>query len=353
MVDEIRRKILKGTIAGTALLLGRSLISSSIFKESVYGINLTRRYKNERIADPRLLNILDYENINDVSINLLYFQKDIHSNEIERDINGRTVPDDSHVLDLVEKLKLKDNRITMKPLVDVPKNTFWIEERELKDLKNKNIGRGKIDSSNPNKWFKNYEEILMHYVILLKDFKVESFCIGTELNEMQKYANGWIRLIRDIKKEFNGRITYCAHWNAYEDLGFLDDLDYLSISGYFPLIEKGEEVKLEKLVDSWKIIGENLKKFKKKTGKPIVFGEIGYRSAEGAATQKDVNLEKEDYEEQRLCFRALNYAIKNKIIPVKKAYLWIDDTHNIDYFNKIGFGIFSKPAEKEILGNLK
>ena len=78
------------------------------------------------------MDILDYANIKDISINLLYFQKETHSSEIERNMNGRTVPNDSYVLDLIEKLRLKDKNIVMKPLVDVPKNTFWIEERERK-----------------------------------------------------------------------------------------------------------------------------------------------------------------------------------------------------------------------------
>ena len=304
-----RRTFIKALIGGIGFLKIGSILGFNYYnKEGVYGINLTRRYKDEGIADPRILDILDYANINDVSINLLYFQKDIHSSEIEKNMNGRTVPNDYYVLDLIERLRLKKKNITMKPLVDVPKNTFWIEERELKDLKNRNIGRGKIYSSNPNKWFRNYEEVLMHYIRLLEEFKIESFCVGTELSEMQKHADKWSKLIKNIRKEFNGGITYCAHWNAYEDLGFLDDLDYLSISGYFPLIKKEEEATLEKLVDSWKLIGENLKKFSKKTKKPVIFGEIGYRSAKGAATQQDINLE-EDYKEQRVCFRALDYAI--------------------------------------------
>jgi len=73
------------------------------------------------------------------------------------------------------------------------------------------------------------------------------------------------------------------------------------------------------------------------------------RSAKGAATQQDVNLDKEDYEEQRLCFRALDYAIKNRILSIKKAYLWVDDTHNLDYFNKVGFGIFGKPVAQDLI----
>ena len=65
MVDELRRKILKGALAGTALLLGHPLISSSIFKEkeSVYGMNLTRRFGKGRIVDEGLFEFFDYANI--------------------------------------------------------------------------------------------------------------------------------------------------------------------------------------------------------------------------------------------------------------------------------------------------
>lgn len=340
MVDELRRKMLKGALAGIGFAWLGPMISVGMprKKERFYGMNLTRRMSNGKIVDKNLFELVEYANIKDFIIHIGYFQKNRYSNEIMCNIDKeRVVPEDRCVLDLIENLKSKGNKITIAPTIYISQNKDWQGHK----------WRGKIEPNNFSLWFKNYEEILMNYIKLTEELKVDAFCIGLELNSMQKYTKKWVDIIKNVRKEFNGKITYCANWDAYKDTYFVDNLDYLSISAYFPLRKPEEKSSLEGLINSWKNIGEELLNFKKKYKKEIVFGEIGYRSAEGSATQHSVNLDKQDFEEQRLCFKALDYVLKKEIISVKKAYLWVDDTHNITHLNKVGYGIFGKPAEKD------
>ena len=342
MVDELRRKILKGALAGTALLLGHPLISSSIFKEkeSVYGMNLTRRFGKGRIVDEGLFEFFDYANIKDFIIHLGIFQKTKYSNEIKEynECNGFFL-ENKYIFDLIENIKIKKGRITIAPAVYIPGDKEWLSSK----------WRGDIEPNNFSVWFKNYEEILMNYIKLTKKFKPEAFSVGVELNTMERFTNNWENLITKIRKEFNGKITYCANWDSYENLKFVDSLDYASISAYFPLRDKNEVLTLEGLINSWRIIGDNLKKFKKETNKNVVFGEIGYRNAKDASTLHEVNLDIEDNFEQRLCYKALNYAIKNNILPVSKAYLWVDNTSDINKLNRVSNSIFGKPVERDII----
>lgn len=333
--DMKRRTLLKGILGGFGLFYMDSFFNLKEFnkKEGFYGINLTRRGSNGRIVDPRIFEILDYMNINDVSVHLPLLQETIHSNGIISEFD-KVIPRDSDVLDLLEKLKLKNKKITMKPAIYLLDENGW---------------KGSIEPMNLDNWFKNYEEIIMNYLDLIKGFNIGSFCVGTELNSMQKYDKNWRDLIKNVRKKFNGKITYCANWDAYKDVEFFSDLDYISLSAYFPLVEKGEEPSLEKLINSWRLIGKDLRDLSKIFNKDVVFGEIGYKSAEGSATQNYVDLEKVDYEEQRLCYKSLDYVLKNNIISVKKAYLWVNDTNDLKYPYDTRFEIFGKPVEQDLI----
>jgi len=352
-----RRDFLKG-IAGAIIEF------KPYDKKEIYGINLTRRLCNEKIANQEMIEILDKMHINDVALHLLWFQDGVGGCEFKDNIDNKlATPNDSNVKELINILKSRNKYIIIKPTVYVLQDVQWYNNQFNLCFHNKedNINslflrdskwRGKIKPSDINLWFENYEELIKHYVKLTKNLGIDAVCIGTELSSMQVYTENWQHLIKNIRKEFNGRITYCANWDAYNDIEFFSDLDYISISAYFPLVKKDEDPSLEKLINSWMIIGEDLKKLSKRFNKEVVFGEIGYRSASGSATQHNANLTIVDYEEQRLCFEALDYVLRNRIIPVSKAYLWVGDTHGLGYNNKVGrvgFEIFGKPAEKEIL----
>ncbi len=340
MVDRLRRNILKGTLAGIGLayLEPFNIFANSEKKESAYGMNLTRRMGNGEIMGDFVNEFIDYSKMKNFVIHLTHFQKNRHSNYFSDSINGeRVVPEKKYITDLIEKLKNKNKIITLTPAIDVAKNKNW----------EGNKWRGYIEPDSHSIWFNNYEELLFNYIKLGNELKIDNFCVGLELNKTQKYSGNWENIIKKVRKEFKGNITYCANWDTYNDIEFFKYLDYISISAYFPLRKINETLNLEGLVSSWKIIGNDLRNLSNKFNKEIVFGEIGYRSVEGAATIFEADLKKENLEEQRLCYEALNYAIKNNIIPIKKAYLWVDDTYNLN--NKNYCSIFGKPVEQDII----
>src|SRR3989344_4457555 len=107
MADELRRKILKGVLAGGAFLLGSPIISSSIFKEkeSAYGLNLTKRMGNGAIVDNSIYEFIEYSRIKIFFIHIGNFLKNRYDHEFSNNINGeRVVPEDKYIFDLIEKL---------------------------------------------------------------------------------------------------------------------------------------------------------------------------------------------------------------------------------------------------------
>ena len=72
---------------------------------------------------------------------------------------------------------------------------------------------------------------------------------------------------------------------------FWDDLDYIGIQAYFPLVETGTVSKadrtpsVEEIVRGWKGHLEAIERIHGKFQKPVIITEIGYRSAIDAAVE--------------------------------------------------------------------
>ncbi|MBW3022891.1 hypothetical protein KY308_02215, partial [Candidatus Woesearchaeota archaeon] len=222
-----------------------------------YGVNVTRRASNGSIVDPKILKSFDFMNINDFNIHIGMFQKDVSSSDISFNLEGeRAVPEDRYVEELIETLKSKGSHVLISPTVYVSKDKHW----------DGYVWRGNISSENPKLWFENYESVVMHYAAMSEKFRLRKFCVGSELRGMQEHSSMWDSLVKNVRKEFSGQLSYCANWDSYK-IPFADALDYFSISAYFPLAESGGKPKLDDLVNSWRAIGANLSDLKKSSGK--------------------------------------------------------------------------------------
>ena len=124
-------------------------------------------------------------------------------------------------------------------------------------------------------------------------------CIGTEYrNAAKKRPQFWIKLAKDIRRIYKGKLTYCANWDDYTDVKFWKELDYIGMSGYFPLSEV-QTPSVSDLEKAWKPYKLQLKSFASKEGRPILFTEYGYRSMDQAAwrsweyenQQRPINME--------------------------------------------------------------
>lgn len=127
---------------------------------------------------------------------------------------------------------------------------------------------------------RTYSEYLLQYARISKEEGVEVFCIATEMYTMVKERPAfWIKLIKDVREVYKGKLTYAENWDCYEKVPFWNQLDFIGIDAYFPLAE-GRDPALEELKKGWKPWLKNMKKLASKEQKPILFTEIGYRSCD-------------------------------------------------------------------------
>ncbi|MRX46058.1 glycoside hydrolase family 113 [Pedobacter puniceum] len=132
-------------------------------------------------------------------------------------------------------------------------------------------------------WEQDYEKYILTFAQLAKQEQADMICIGTEYrNAAIKRPKFWLKLIADIRKVYQGKLTYCANWDDYQQITFWQALDFIGISGYFPISE-AKEPSVKELVKAWKPYQQELAKFSKEVAKPILFTEYGYRSMEQPA----------------------------------------------------------------------
>ena len=131
-------------------------------------------------------------------------------------------------------------------------------------------------------WFASYEAFILHYARLAEANGFEAFAIGTEMGKTTSRTADWKRIVARVREVYHGKLTYCANWNDEpEQIGFWDDLDFIGVQAYYPL-ETVDRPSKEQITAAWKPVAAKLEALAKRTGKPIVFTEVGFKSHEGS-----------------------------------------------------------------------
>ena len=131
-------------------------------------------------------------------------------------------------------------------------------------------------------WFEQYERFILHYARLAERQGFEALAVGTELGGTTSREREWRGIIARVRDVYRGRLTYCANWHGEpERIAFWDALDFIGIQAYYPLAE-GPAPTAEAIRRAWEPITAGLAALASRTGRPIVFTEVGYRSQDGA-----------------------------------------------------------------------
>jgi hypothetical protein len=186
-------------------------------------------------------------------------------------------PSDAAVLRAIEELRGLGLKVMLKPHVDVKDGTW----------------RGSIRPSDTHAWFTSYAEFIVHYAALAQTAGVELLCVGTELATLSdaRHRGDWEMLVAAVRSSYGGRLTYAANATSPADeftsVSFWDQLDLGGLDAYAPLTDRAQPSRAE-LSQGWvrNRYGQNMvaafRNWQASHGKPVIFTEIGYRSADGA-----------------------------------------------------------------------
>jgi hypothetical protein len=136
--------------------------------------------------------------------------------------------------------------------------------------------------ANWRQWFANYRSELDRIAHIAEEERAEALAVGTELAKTSQRPE-WEELISNARDIYSGRLLYVAHnMGEAEKVPFWRNLDAVGVSLYPPLgaddDRLGRRAKMGAIADSLDALAS-------RTGKPIIVGEIGLRSAEGAAAK--------------------------------------------------------------------
>ena len=251
-------------------------------------------------------------------------------------------PSDDAVVQAIRDLRGRGIKVMLKPHVDVLDGAW----------------RGTIHPPDPGAWFASYNAFLAKYAALAQATDVEMLCVGTELATMSgaRYAGQWSTVIGNVRAAYRGLLTYAANavsaGDVFTSVSFWPQLDLAGLDAYTPLTDKYNPSRAE-LVQGWSKNrnGENMvaafRNWQASHGKPVVFTELGYRSADGAARAPWDWEAAAPYDpaEQADCYEAA-FQVWSKQASWMQGILWWSWDVPMPSPNDSGYTPRSKPAEQ-------
>ena len=206
-------------------------------------------------------------------------------------------------------------------------------------------------------WQKTYRDFILRYAKVAEEAKADMFCIGGEFSRLTvEKPDFWESLIREIRSVYSGKLTYAANWyQEYENITFWDDLDYIGIQAYFPLV-KHEYPTVEQISKGWQQYFPALEAISKKYNRPILFTEMGYKSTPDSAIEPWQWIEQIDHktypisvETQANCYQAFFNTVWQQAW-FAGVHIWQYRSDNVgdDRYNNLDFTPQGKPAERVI-----
>lgn len=219
--------------------------------------------------------------LNTVTLVVEVYQASPSSSGMYRSYQAGDSVTDASLVSAITFIRSQGMRAVVKLHVDV--DLAWATAHP-----GKNAWRGWIKAADRDAWFTSYNRWLVHYGRLAQSARASDIIIGTEMVSMTSTPARrakWVWMIRNLRKVFHGRLTYCANKFAgnlgteYKTVDFWRSLDYISISGYFGL-DSATSAGMKKI---WAGVDKaELYPLHKKYDRDIMFGEVGYRSETGA-----------------------------------------------------------------------
>ena len=131
-------------------------------------------------------------------------------------------------------------------------------------------------------WFARYAAEVARLAKIAAEERADVFCIGTELAKTTDRPE-WQNVIKAARAVFQGTLIYAAHnVEEAEAVPFWDRLDAIAVTLY-PALGADADRAFRRSV--MRKTAERLDLLYARTGRPVIVGEIGIRSAQGAAAK--------------------------------------------------------------------
>lgn len=272
-----------------------------------------------------------------IALSFWTWQDNVHATDITFDY-GYTVTDRDIEFAVKEAKKL-GLKVLLKPVVN-SRDSIW----------RAHIGFPPEPGADPywEKWFKSYTNFLVHYAELAEELECEMFCVGCEMVKTESQTARWTETIARVREVYSGPLIYNANHGKEEGVEWFDQVDVIGTSAYYPVGSVPGDTEAN-MIEKWKPVRDKMERLHKKFNKPIVFVEIGCRSAHGCATMPWDFMHKAlpfDEEEQANFYSSVLKVFYDQ--PWFSGFFWWDWSVNLYPLEAAkenrGFDIYGKKA---------
>jgi hypothetical protein len=155
----------------------------------------------------------------------------------------------------------------------------------------------------------------------------DALSIGNETDRLFADEARWSELIGQVRGATRAKLTYAANWSDFERAPFWGSLDAIGVQAYFPLCGADDPPETD-LEAAWKPVIERLHALSLRTGKPVVFTELGYNCSLDAAREPWGYAETRGAERERAaqlqarCLRVALRVVERESTWLRGAFLW-------------------------------
>jgi hypothetical protein len=129
-------------------------------------------------------------------------------------------------------------------------------------------------------WFAGYERAIAHIARIAGEEKADAFVVGTELDRTVQRPE-WQEVLGAVRAVYSGPVLYVAHnIDGAEQVPFWPALDAIGISLYPPLGADADRAGRRSVIES---VVTRIDALAGRFSRPVIVGEVGLRSAKGAA----------------------------------------------------------------------
>lgn len=265
-------------------------------------------------------------------------------------------PSDWELLDIIDLLHAKGIKVQLRPMLECfdgnGRLTVFLPE-------NRERIPGKV-CDRARRWFDSMKYRSIYYARLAQRAGCELYCLDSELDRIISFNEEWKQIIAAVRGVYDGPVTSChtAHTGVIDfEKVLLDknhwfyDLDILSLSDYIRASDK-PGASVSEMMDYMLPKKQQLRRIAALYGKPILFGENGCTSCQGAAMSPSgwTSEKRYDGEEQARYLEAILRTFWEE--PWWYGlYWWKWDEHiyrpemHTDPAGDKGFTVLGKPAQ--------
>ena len=108
----------------------------------------------------------------------------------------------------------------------------WGDEPKMREGEVKDLAKW-------DQWWEDFTNYIVHYAKIAEEKQVPVLCLGCEMNSTEEFEDKWRALIAKVRDVYHGQITYDVNHGNEEQVKWFDDLDFISISAYYPIPQAG------------------------------------------------------------------------------------------------------------------